>query len=42
MWPLRVTFDADGSLLDVSRRRQFRRRDFRKLAGRVWDEVWSP
>ncbi len=42
MWPLRVSFDRHGSVVDVSRRHRYRRGDFGKLARRLWRDNWSP
>jgi len=42
LWSLRVEFDAAGNVVDVHRTRRHRPRDFGKLAGRLWRDIWTP
>ncbi len=42
LWPLRVTFDAHGEVLDISRRHRYRHADLGKLVRQMWRDVWTP
>lgn len=42
LWPLRVTFGADGRVLDVSRGMRLRQFSFGDLVRRVWRESFGP
>ncbi len=42
MWPLLVTFDKTGRVLNVSRRLSHRRADRGELVRRIWHETWNP
>jgi len=42
LWPLTVIFDGEGNLLHVGRGDRPRARDFRRLLGEVWSDIWNP
>jgi inner membrane protein len=42
LWTLRVRFDAGGNPLPAQWTRHHRRGGFRKLAGRMWRDLWAP
>ena len=42
MWPMLVTFDETGQVLNASRRSSHRRADRGELIRRMWHDTWNP
>jgi len=42
MWPLEVEFDQDGNVVFVGRRMRRHRRNFKKTAEKIWNDIWAP
>lgn len=42
MWPMLVTFDKTGRVLNISRRLSRRRADRSELLRRIWHDTWNP
>ena len=42
LWPLTVIFDGEGKILHVGREHGPGGRDFRKLLGQIWSDIWNP
>ncbi|MDY7010311.1 MAG: metal-dependent hydrolase [Planctomycetota bacterium] len=42
MWPMLVTFDETGQVLNISHRSSHRRADRGELIRRIWRDTWNP
>jgi inner membrane protein len=42
LWPLQVTFDKSGQVVDLRRVMERRGRSLREFASSIWREIWDP
>ncbi len=42
LWPMRITFDPSGNLIEARRTRHGNRRGLKSFAGSIWKEIWNP